>query len=229
MASPAKVVGFRRGVNIYSSAGTIRAFGGRQNISGAQYDDIKGLAETLEALKKFDVSLERKGREELKKAAIIGELVAKAETPREGQVPSGFAYINQTGAEWYGTRGTAKARAFPRYNRDDARASIKTTTRADRKERFVRERRYGFVNIVGIEMTDPAAAIIAGAGTMSAGQSEKGRRFINVIAERTGIKRPLYRILLPAVIKTRPYVMASLKMVADEQMAIVGRISRRHD
>lgn len=227
MAS-SRVVGFRRGINIYSGASS-RAFGGMQNISGSQYEEIKGLDETLQALKNFDVSLERKGRDALKRAALIGELVAKAETPREGQVPSGFAYINQSGVDWYGTRGTAKARAFPRYNRDDARSSIKTTTRAAAKERFVRERRYGFVNIVGIEMTDPAASIIAAAGTMSNGKGARGERFINVIGQRTGLKRPLYRILLPAVIKTRPYVMASLKKVADEQQAIVGRISRKYD
>lgn len=223
-----KVAGFRRGINIYSGNNS-RAFGGRQNISGAQYDDIPGLAETLTALSQFDVSLERKSREVLKQAAVVGELVAKSQTPREGEVPSGFAYVNRFGADWYGRQGTAKARAFPRYNRDDARASIKTTTRAASSQRWINQRRYGFVNIVGIEMTDPAAAIIAAAGTMSPGNSEKGRRFINVIAERTGINRPLYRILLPAVIKTKPFVMTSLRKVADQQQAIVGRIAGRYD
>lgn len=189
---------------------------------------IDGLDQTLRALRDFDISLERRGRDALKSAAIVGELVAKSMVPKESQVPSGFAYYNKTGdGVPKATKASNRSRAFPRYDSDEVRNSIKTTTRQDRTDRASRARGRGFVNVVGIEMTDAAGAIVAAAGTASNGQSTKGHRFIYVIAERTGLRRPLYRILLPAVIKTRPYVMRSLKRVADEQQAVVARISGR--
>lgn len=191
-------------------------------------DPIKGLDETLRALRDFDLKLERKSRDTLKRAAVVGELVAKSKAPREGDVPSGFAYVNKFGQAPRATKASNRTRAFPRYDRDAVRKSIKTTTRRDPDVGSVARYR-GFVNVVGIELTDPAGAIVAAAGTASPGLSERGRRFVSTIAERTGVPRPLYRILLPAVIATRPYVIPALQKVAAEQQAIVARISGRYD
>lgn len=191
-------------------------------------DPIKGLDETLRALREFDLKLERKSRDTLKRAAVVGELVAKSKTPREGDVPSGFAYVNKYGQAPKANKASTRSRAFPRYDSDEVRRSIKTTTRRNPDIGSVARYR-GFVNVVGIELMDPAGAIVAAAGTASPGLSERGRRFVSIIAERTGVRRPLYRILLPAVIATRPYVMPALQKAAAEQQAIVGRIAGRYD
>lgn len=184
-------------------------------------EPIQGLDRILRTLDLVEPKLKRQTMGRLRIVAGRAAAWARYSYPSNDEVPSGFSHVNKSGRA---PVGRVKARAFPRYDQQEARAGVKVTTRKGRaKIRNVNGARYGFVNSIGLTLNDAAGAIMETAGTKHPlGVSPAGAGFIRGISRATGVGIPLYKVVLPKIIASRPDV-ADIARDAEHLISRVGR------
>jgi hypothetical protein len=149
-----------------------------------------------------------------RKAGNVAVRRAGGYLPYSENMPRGFAYVNQSGnPPKANSRNKRKdQRPWPRYDRDKAVKSIKVASlRANDR----RVRGYGVVSTwsgVVVSMKDPAGSIFDTAGKGKDEKSESGLRLIHGFNASSTVPSNHYRVLLPAVIDTRPEIIAAINV-----------------
>ena len=195
---------------------------------------VTGIADTLRAL---DSQLGDNGRlyrstiRSIKKAGNTATKRAAGFLPAdnpEGPMPSGFVYRKQSEG-WSQSRVEGRARAFPRYDRRAGVQSLRVVSARERSERTENGWRAGKMFGIAVEMRDPAANIydVAGNGRsrrQKAKQSTdpRSRAFIALMRAASWLPpEAKFKVLLPAVIDTRPEIIADIqKSLAVAQAAL---------
>lgn len=180
-----------------------------------------------ELLRRLDTELGDNGRlyrktvRSIKKAGDVAVVRARGFLPAddpEGPMPSGFVYRKQSEG-WSTSRVAGRARAFPRYDKLAADQSIRVVSVRDRSVRTDTGWKAGRMYGIGVEMTDPAASIYDVAGN---GRSRRSRarqssdprsaRFISLMKAASWLPPDAkFRVLLPAVIDTRPEIIRDIE------------------
>lgn len=209
--------------------------------SPAQIIRVKGIADTLRAL---DTQLDDNGRlyratiRSIKKAGnhaakrAVGFLPSDAP---DGPMPSGFVYRKQSEG-WSQSRVAGRERAFPRYDRAAASQSIRIVSARERSVRTDSGWRAGKMFGIGIEMRDPAANIydVAGNGRsrrQKAKQSSdpRSKRFISLMKAASWLPpEAKFKVLLPAVIDTRPEIVRDINRALDAAQAALNAVDRNN-
>lgn len=143
-----------------------------------------------------------------------GLLPSDAPAP-DNVLPSGFVRRNDSG--WATTRtgrdGSRRERAFPRYDKFAAAASISVVASKTRRSRTASGWRGGNVEGVAVQMRDPAGSIYDAARR---GKHPSGIRLVRGFVAASGLNAGLFRVLLPAVIKTRPAIKAAIELALSD-------------
>lgn len=185
---------------------------------------VEGIAETLRQL---DTELGDNGRFYRRTVAAIKKAGSSAVTrahgflPSEQDMPSGFTHKNVRG--WSVSRVEGRARAFPRYDRQAAISSIRVISARERGVRTDTGWRAGRMFGIAIEMKDPAANIydVAGNGRSKRQRNKvsstpKSREFIGLMRAASWLpEKARFRVLLPAVIDTRPEIVNDIRKILD--------------
>lgn len=178
---------------------------------------VTGVAETLRALDRElgdNGKVYRQTVRSIKKAGDQAVNRARGYLPQNDEIhPSGFARQNLT--RWSGT-GT-----FPRYDRFAATSSIRVIAAREKARMTDRGWRAGRMFGIAIEMRDRAGSIydVAGNGKSrrqlaKRAASEKSRRFVEQIRRSwTGDPNWRFRVLLPAVVDTRPDIVRDINRI----------------
>lgn len=183
---------------------------------------IHGFDAIMHALEQVEPKLQKASMRELRKVASTAGSKARASYPSNQAMPSGFTYVNASGAA--PVSHTSRKRAFPRYDQGKARAGVKVTTRqGNRKMRSIFGQRFGFVNMMGLTLDDAAGAILETAGTKwPNGRTPAGGRLIGAFSDVTGVASQLYKVVLPQIIAVR----ADVTGIAKRAEAAVTRVGR---
>lgn len=194
---------------------------------------VAGIPSTLRAL---DTQLGDNGKlyratiRSIKKAGNTATKRAAGFLPSDapqGPLPSGFTHKNSRG--WSVSQVEGRARAFPRYDRHAAVSSLRVVSAREKSERTDAGWRAGKMFGIAVEMRDPAANIydVAGNGRsrrQRAKQSSdpRSRRFIALMKAASWLPpEAKFKVLLPAVIDTRPEIIADIqKSLAVAQAAL---------
>lgn len=199
---------------------------------------VGGIAETLRALDRElgdNGKLYRKTVRNIKKAGNVAVVRARGFLPTdnpEGPMPSGFVYRKQSEG-WSQSRVQGRARAFPRYDKRAADDSIRVISAREKSVRTETGWRAGKMFGISIEMMDAAASIydVAGNGRSKrslARQSSNpsSQRFISLMRAASWLPpNAKFRVLLPAVIDTRPEIIRDIEyqlMFAQAELNRVG-------
>lgn len=184
--------------------------------------DVKDIAETLRAL---DRELGDNGKvyratiRQIKKAGDQAVNRARGYLPQERDLPSGFTHKNVRG--WAVSRVQGRDRAFPRYDRVAATGSIRVISARERSVRTDYGWRAGKMYGIAIEMRDPAGSIYDVAGNAKSkrqlrNRTPQGQRFIDQLKTAwIGDPKWNFRVLLPAVVDTRPEIIKDIRRILD--------------
>lgn len=185
---------------------------------------VTGIPETLRALERELGDNGRVYRQTVKAIKEAGgDAVRRARgylpTDSEtGPLPSGFTHKNVRG--WAVSR-TEKARAFPRYDKRAADSSIRIVSARERSRMTDNGWRAGRMYGISVEMKDAAASIydVAGNGKSrrqiaKRSSDPRSEQFIGLL-RRAWIGHPNWRfhVVLPAVVDTRPEIIAKINAV----------------
>lgn len=197
---------------------------------------VTGIAETLRAL---DQELGDNGRiyrstvKAFKEAGSDAVRRAQGYLPADDALPVGFTYRNDKGwAKSYlkNANGDAK-RAFPRYEKRAASGSIRVVAARERSRMTDNGWRAGRMFGIAIEMKDPAASIydVAGNGKsrrqlLKRSSDPRSERFVGLL-RRAWIGDPNWKfhVVLPAVVDTRPEIIAKMQAIIDRSRQILER------
>lgn len=196
--------------------------------SGPARIRVTGIPETLRRLETEmgdNGSLYRKTVREIKKAGNIAAVRARGFLPADDQMPSGFTYQNNNG--WAVSRIEGRARAFPRYEQRSAQSSIRVISAREKSERTPQGWRGGKMYGIAVEMRDPAGSIydVAGNGRsrrQRAKQSSDPRSeaFIRLVKAASWLPPAArFKVLLPAVIDTRPDIEREIRHILRRAVA----------
>lgn len=192
---------------------------------------VTGIAETLRAL---DQELGDNGRiyrstvKAFKEAGSDAVRRAQGYLPADDALPVGFTYRNDNG--WAKSR-TDRARAFPRYEKRAASGSIRVVAARERSRRTDNGWRAGRMFGIAIEMKDPAASIydVAGNGKsrrqlLKRSSDPRSERFVGLL-RRAWIGDPNWKfhVVLPAVVDTRPQIIAKMHGIIEKSQQILER------
>lgn len=188
---------------------------------------VTGIAETLRAL---DTQLGDNGKlyrstiRSIKKAgnhAITRAVGFLPSDDPKGPMPSGFVYRKQSEG-WSQSRVQGRERAFPRYDRQAGISSLRVVSAREKSERTDAGWRAGKMFGIAVEMRDPAANIYDVAGN---GRSRRQRQkqmtyrswaFISLMKAASWLPpEAKFKVLLPAVIDTRPEIIADIHKSLD--------------
>ena len=200
---------------------------------------VTGIADTLRAL---DTQLGDNGRlyrftiRSIKKAGNTAINRAVGFLPDDsplGPMPSGFVYRKQSEG-WSKSRVQGRDRAFPRYDKRAAQQSLRVVSARERSERTDNGWRAGKMFGIAVEMRDPAANIydVAGNGRsrrQKAKQSTdpRSRAFIGLMKAASWLPpEAKFKVLLPAVIDTRPEIIADIRRSLDAAQAALDEAAR---
>lgn len=200
---------------------------------------VTGIADTLRAL---DTQLGDNGKlyrstiRSIKKAGNIAINRAVGFLPDDapkGPMPSGFVYRKQSEG-WSQSRVQGRDRAFPRYDRRAAQQSLRVVSARERSERTDNGWRAGKMFGIAVEMRDPAANIYDTAGNgrsrrQRAKQSTdpRSQAFIGLMKAASWLPpEAKFKVLLPAVIDTRPEVIADIRRSLDFAQAALNEAAR---
>lgn len=206
----------------------------------AQIIRVQGIAETLRAL---DTQLDDNGSlyratiRSIKKAGNHASKRAIGFLPSDdpsGPMPSGFVHKNQRG--WAVSQVQGRDRAFPRYDRQAAVSSIRVVSARERSTKTDTGWRAGKMFGIGIEMRDPAANIYDVAGNarskrQKARQSSdpRSKRFISLMKAASWLPPDAkFKVLLPAVIDTRPEIIRDIHRALDAAQAALDAVDRKN-
>lgn len=199
---------------------------------------VTGIAETLRALDKQlgdNGKLYRATVRNIKKAGNIAVKRAIGFLPSDdpqGSMPSGFVYRKQSEG-WSKSRVQGRERAFPRYDHRAAAQSIRVISARERSQRTETGWRAGKMFGIAVEMRDPAANIYDTAGN---GRSRRQRykqstdprsaAFIALMRAASWLPpEAKFKVVLPAVIDTRPEIIRDIEyqlMFAQAELNRVG-------
>lgn len=192
---------------------------------------VNGIAETLRAL---DTELGDNGKlyrrtvKDIKAAGNQAAVRARGYLPAEEDLPSGFTHKNKT--KFPESRVPGRARAFPRYDRRAAESSLRVVSARERSVRTDYGWRAGRMFGISLEMKDPAGSVYDVAGN---GKSRRQRfkrsndprsmAFIGLL-KQTWIGDPKwkFRVVLPAVVDTRPEIIAGIHQSLDRARIALG-------
>lgn len=206
----------------------------------AQVSTVR-LAGIGELLRKLDTELGDNGKlyrktvRSIKKAGNVAVVRARGFLPAddpEGPMPSGFVYRKQSEG-WSQSRVLGRERAFPRYDKLAADQSIRVISARDRSVKTATGWKAGKMFGIALEMTDPAANIYDVAGN---GRSRRSRarqssdprsaRFISLMKAASWLPpEAKFKVVLPAVIDTRPEIIRDIEyqlMFAEAELNRVG-------
>ena len=179
--------------------------------------DTSRVAATVKALNsEFGPKFGRQLQRALKKTAQPAITRAKGYLPYESLLPSGFVYRTNTTWPKANAANNNGGRPWPRYDRMAAISTLKT--RAVRGKARMIEGRWvgGQTASIAIEMRDPAASIFETAGKGKRQKSEKAQRLIAGFEAATSVGAGRYRVVLPAVVDTRPDILREFGRVIEE-------------
>ena len=191
---------------------------------------VEGIAEILRALDRElgdNGKVYRKTVKAIKDAGRQAEARARGFLPQEVDLPRGFTYRNDNG--WAQSRIDGR-RPFPRYDRAAATGSIRTVSAREKSVRTDYGWRAGKMYGIAIEMRDPAGSIydVAGNGKSRRQQAKRSAdprsgAFVALL-RRAWIGDPKwrFRVLLPAVVDTRPEIIRDIYRILDHSRAILG-------
>lgn len=188
------------------------------NADAAITIDTARIAATVKALNsEFGPKFGRGLQAGLRKAAGPALNRAKGYLPQDSDMPSGFAYKNnQTWPKANAANSRRDGRPWPRYDRQAAIAGLRVRSRRG-KARMVNNRWVGGQTAsIALESRDPAAAIFETAGKGRGTKSEKAQRLIRGFEAATTVGPNRYRVVLPAVIDTRPEIVAEINRLVDD-------------
>lgn len=176
----------------------------------------------MHALEQVEPKLKKRAMREMRKVANTAAKNAREAYPANDDLPSGFTYVNKSGAE--PVSRTGRKRAFPRYDQGAAQAGVRVTTRQGKaRGRLISGARYGFVNMMGLTLDDAAGAILETAGTVwPNGRTRSGGNLIGGFVSATGVASQLFKVVLPQIIASRPDV----KGIASKAEAEVSKVGR---
>lgn len=171
--------------------------------------DMTSIQRSMYELSQFERNLKRRTRTALRKAVAQTVRRAGGYLPYNSSMPTGFVEGEQP------AMARKKDRPFPRYDRDRAVRSIKATTRQGKRRYAYRGGvTTGWVNAIGIEMTDPAGSVFDAAGTKNAeGETVQGANLIRGFNAVGLVQKNYFRVLLPAVIDTREEVISDFERI----------------
>lgn len=188
---------------------------------------VDGIAQTLRRLESElgdNGKLYRKTVREIKNAGAEAATRAKGFLPSDSNMPSGFTYQNQNG--WPVSKIEGK-RPFPRYEQRSAQSSIRVISAREKSTRTESGWRGGKMFGIAVEMRDAAGSIydVAGNGRsrrQRAKQSSDPRslEFIGLM-KAASILPPSakFKVLLPAVIDTRPEIEKKIRHILKTAVA----------
>lgn len=193
------------------------------------YIRVDGIADTLRRLENElgdNGKVYRATIRNIKKAGNAAVIRARGFLPVDENMPSGFTYQNDNG--WAQSRVTGR-RPFPRYEQRAASSSIKVISAREKSVRTATGWRGGKMFGIAIEMKDAAGSIYDVAGNAKSRRQlfrrmsdPRSMRFINLLKENwIGDPKWRYRVVLPAVVDTRPEIIEDIR---DVLTAAVARI-----
>ena len=157
---------------------------------------IRGYRQLLRDLDAIQPGLRKETMKEINRAAGEVRTLARGYLPEDPGM-SGWDRANYSpGSRWY-VRG---------YNAREARAGIQV------KRGQSRPNGTGYKNEIAIENRSAAGMIYELAGSKSDGRDARGARFIDNIAA-TGLRKPLRRVVLRAVVERGPHAADRIKAV----------------
>lgn len=186
--------------------------------------EVRDIAETLRALERElgdNGKVYRATIRQIKKAGNQAVVRARGYLPQEQDLPSGFTHKNVRG--WAVSRVQGRDRAFPRYDRVAATGSIRVISARERSVRTDYGWRAGKMYGIAIEMRDPAGSIydVAGNGKSRRQKAKRSsdprsQRFIDQLKTAwIGDPKWNFRVLLPAVVDTRPEIIKDVRQILD--------------
>ena len=185
---------------------------------------VEGIAETLRLLERElgdNGKVYRKTIQSIKRAGEIAVNRSRGYLPQETDLPSGFAYKNTT--RFRREIGNTGKRPFPRYDGFAARNSIRVVSARERSVMTDHGWRGGKMYGIAVEMRDPAGSVydVAGNGksrrqAAKRSSDPKSRFFIQQLRKAwTGDPKWRFRVVLPAVVDTRPEIIADIKRILE--------------
>lgn len=155
----------------------------------------------------------------IRAAGNAAQMSAVMLLPYESDMPSGFTRRNN---KTWATSRTNRTRAFPTYERTSARMGIQVKTLRGRAK--MTETGWVGAGVDGVEIiqTDAAGNIFDIAGRKG-GSTESGKRLIALFDDASRFNAPLFRILVPAVVETKPQILREINRALDEAQAAVNR------
>lgn len=189
--------------------------------SGPATIRVEGIADTLRMLDNQlgdNGALYRKTVREIKKAGGDAVNRAKGFLPADEQMPSGFTYRNNNG--WAQGR-TEGRRPFPRYEKRSAEGSLRVISAREKSVRTAAGWRGGKMFGIAVEMRDPAGSIFDVAGNGRSRRQLNRRmsdprsmRFIRLMQAASALPPAArFKVLLPAVIDTRPEIERQIRRI----------------
>lgn len=155
----------------------------------------------------------------IKRAGQSAQTTAIMLLPYESDLPSGFTRVSNDG--WAKSR-TNRTAAFPHFERRAAREGIKIQSLRGKAKMTERGWIGSGVNGIEIVQSDAAANIFDIAGTKG-GVTAAGKRLIGLFDNASRFNAPLYRVLLPAVIETRPEIIHEIERALDAAQKALDR------
>lgn len=180
--------------------------------------DTSRVAATVKALNgEFGPKFGRRLQKALRDAANPAINRAKGYLPYDALMPSGFVYRNNNGwAKANAANSRGDRRPWPRYERQTAIGTLRARSIRGRAK-YVEGRWIGGQTAsIAIEMKDAAASIFETAGKGKGAKSERAQRLITGFESATTVGPNRYRVVLPAVVDTRPDIIAAFGRIIDE-------------
>lgn len=195
--------------------------------SGPASMRIEGIAETLRLLDEQmgdNGALYRKTVREIKKAGGSALNRAKGFLPSDAAMPSGFTYQNDNG--WAQSRIQGR-RPFPRYEKRAAEATLRIVSAREKSVRTATGWRGGKMFGIALEMRDPAGSIFDVAGNGRSRRQMQKRlanaqslKFIGLMRAASALPPAArFKVLLPAVIDTRPEIERDIRSILRKAVA----------
>ena len=168
---------------------------------------VKGYQQLLRDLKDVEPGLRKETMQAISKAAATARTKARGFLPDDPGM-SGWDKANyREGSRWF-VRG---------YNAREARAGVRVKRGQSKPDRS------GYRNEIGVENSTFGGIIYELAGSKSNGMDARGTRFIDNIAS-TGLRKPLRRVVIRAVIEEGPAIRRSIAGALDR---VERRFNRR--
>lgn len=165
----------------------------------------------------------------VQKAGLSAVRRARGYLPSESEMLSGFAYVNKFSGWPKANKANSRGdrRPYPRYRQSNAQKSVRTRSYRAKARRTESGGWIGGHTVaLAVEMTDAAGAIYETAGKGKGTKTAAGERMISGFNKLATMGPNRYRVVLPAVIDTRPEILLEIRRqveIAERAVAAAGR------